>query len=108
MPGPALAVCEGDTVIVDVKNHLQTETTSVHFHGKKELSDLSHINFTKSLMKCQYVGEVSLFVYRKNKVGSTHSFSIQLIKMFDYITKVPKYSRQGHVRSTLHFFWKMT
>ena len=51
MPGPALAVCEGDTVIVDVKNHLQTETTSVHFHGKKELSDLSHINFTKSLMK---------------------------------------------------------
>ena len=40
MPGPAVAVCEGDTVIVDVKNHLQTETTSVHFHGKLSNSSL--------------------------------------------------------------------
>ena len=35
MPGPAVAVCKGDTVIVDVINTLGTETTSVHFHGEQ-------------------------------------------------------------------------
>ena len=35
MPGPAVAVCKGDKVIVDVINTLATDTTSIHFHGKK-------------------------------------------------------------------------
>ena len=38
MPGPAIAVCEGDMVEVDVINRLNTETTSVHFHGKNFVS----------------------------------------------------------------------
>ena len=33
MPGPPVAVCKGDTVVVDVINELETETTSIHFHG---------------------------------------------------------------------------
>ncbi len=35
MPGPPVAVCKGDQVIVDVYNHLHTETFSVHWHGKQ-------------------------------------------------------------------------
>ena len=34
MPGPPVAVCEGDLLSVEVNNHLHTETTTVHFHGK--------------------------------------------------------------------------
>jgi FtsP/CotA-like multicopper oxidase with cupredoxin domain len=33
MPGPAVMVCEGDHVTVDVINHLAAEVTSLHFHG---------------------------------------------------------------------------
>lgn len=33
MPGPTLEVCKGDTVIVDVENHLMGESTSIHWHG---------------------------------------------------------------------------
>ena len=35
MPGPAVTVCQGDTVVVDLENHLHTEVTSVHFHGEQ-------------------------------------------------------------------------
>ena len=34
MPGEPVIVCQGDTVVVRVKNKLHTETTSVHFHGE--------------------------------------------------------------------------
>ena len=33
-PGPAIEVCEGDTVVVTVHNELQNgESTSIHWHG---------------------------------------------------------------------------
>lgn len=33
MPGPSIEVCEGDQIVVDVKNHLLGESTSIHWHG---------------------------------------------------------------------------
>ncbi|OXA57027.1 L-ascorbate oxidase [Folsomia candida] len=33
MPGPAIRVCQGDTVVVDVKNNLYGEGTAIHWHG---------------------------------------------------------------------------
>ena len=35
MPGPAVVVCQGDTVVAEIINKLHTETTSVHWHGKQ-------------------------------------------------------------------------
>ncbi|KAF5297473.1 hypothetical protein FQR65_LT10009 [Abscondita terminalis] len=33
MPGPAVEVCLGDEIVVDVENHLLGESTSIHWHG---------------------------------------------------------------------------
>lgn len=33
MPGPAIEVCFGDTIVVDVQNHLMGDTTTIHWHG---------------------------------------------------------------------------
>ncbi|KAH8376771.1 hypothetical protein KR093_001265, partial [Drosophila rubida] len=33
MPGPAIEVCQGDQVVVDVKNNLLGESTTIHWHG---------------------------------------------------------------------------
>uniref|UniRef100_A0A7G3ARV2 Putative multicopper oxidase n=1 Tax=Lutzomyia longipalpis TaxID=7200 RepID=A0A7G3ARV2_LUTLO len=33
MPGPAIDVCQGDTIVVDVQNNLLGETTTIHWHG---------------------------------------------------------------------------
>lgn len=33
MPGPTVEVCFGDTVMVDVQNHLMGDTTTIHWHG---------------------------------------------------------------------------
>ena len=33
MPGPSIEVCVNDTIIVDVKNRLMSEGTTIHWHG---------------------------------------------------------------------------
>lgn len=34
MPGPAIEVCKGDRVIVDVTNMMSSDSTSMHWHGQ--------------------------------------------------------------------------
>ncbi|XP_066994423.2 uncharacterized protein [Anabrus simplex] len=36
IPGPTVEVCQGDTIIVDVQNHMMEETTSIHWHGQHQ------------------------------------------------------------------------
>ncbi|XP_034099549.2 uncharacterized protein LOC117564761 [Drosophila albomicans] len=38
MPGPAIEVCEGDQIVVDVKNNLLGESTTIHWHGLHQKS----------------------------------------------------------------------
>lgn len=33
LPGPSIEVCENDTIVVDVKNRLMSEGTTIHWHG---------------------------------------------------------------------------
>lgn len=33
MPGPAIEVCQGDQIIVDVRNRLMSDSTTIHWHG---------------------------------------------------------------------------
>ena len=37
LPGPAIQVCKGDSILVTVENSLHTfEGTSIHWHGLKQ------------------------------------------------------------------------
>ncbi|XP_044756692.1 laccase-4-like isoform X2 [Coccinella septempunctata] len=36
LPGPAIHVCHGDQVVVDVENGLASESTTIHWHGQKQ------------------------------------------------------------------------
>lgn len=33
MPGPAIEVCRGDTIVADIENSLMGDSTSIHWHG---------------------------------------------------------------------------
>ena len=46
MPGPPIAVCQNDIVVLDVVNEAGIETTTIHFHGK--LIDLNFMRFFTS------------------------------------------------------------
>ncbi|CAH0392144.1 unnamed protein product [Bemisia tabaci] len=37
VPGPPIHVCEGDTIKVDVYNHMASESTTIHWHGLRQL-----------------------------------------------------------------------
>ncbi|KAJ8683446.1 hypothetical protein QAD02_019238 [Eretmocerus hayati] len=36
IPGPSIEVCQGDTIIVDVRNNMLAESTTIHWHGVKQ------------------------------------------------------------------------
>jgi L-ascorbate oxidase len=37
MPGPAIIVCKGDTVVVNLENNMRSQrVTSIHWHGIKQ------------------------------------------------------------------------
>ncbi|XP_045468970.1 laccase-4-like isoform X1 [Harmonia axyridis] len=36
LPGPAIHVCHGDQVVVDVENDLGSDSTTIHWHGQKQ------------------------------------------------------------------------
>jgi FtsP/CotA-like multicopper oxidase with cupredoxin domain len=35
-PGPTIRAAQGDTVVVTVRNHLETENTGIHWHGIRQ------------------------------------------------------------------------
>ncbi|KAK9512200.1 hypothetical protein O3M35_000670 [Rhynocoris fuscipes] len=37
LPGPAIQVCEGDTVVVDLINSLPSGSTTIHWHGIRQM-----------------------------------------------------------------------
>ena len=58
MPGPPIAVCHNDIVLLDVLNEAGIETTTIHFHGK--LLDLNFMRFYTS-SRCLMISFFSIF-----------------------------------------------
>ncbi|XP_073980604.1 uncharacterized protein [Rhodnius prolixus] len=36
IPGPSIQVCQGDKIVVDLKNHLPSDSASIHWHGMRQ------------------------------------------------------------------------
>ncbi|XP_002067090.2 L-ascorbate oxidase [Drosophila willistoni] len=51
MPGPAIEVCEGDQIVVDVQNSLLGESTSIHWHGLHQKST-PYMDGTPHITQC--------------------------------------------------------
>ncbi|XP_065567197.1 uncharacterized protein LOC136031488 isoform X1 [Artemia franciscana] len=61
-PGPSIQVCEGDEVVVDVINHLPSESTSIHWHGQ-HMVGTPYMDGVPLLTQCP-IGPASSFRYR--------------------------------------------
>ena len=55
-------VCEGDEVVVDVINHLPSESTSIHWHGQ-HMVGTPYMDGVPLLTQCP-IGPASSFRYR--------------------------------------------
>ena len=52
IPGPALIVCQGDTLRINVTNHLNSfEATSIHWHGIKQFGT-PHMDGISLITQC--------------------------------------------------------
>jgi FtsP/CotA-like multicopper oxidase with cupredoxin domain len=80
MPGPAIKASWGDTVVVTVKNSLQNNGTSIHFHGVRQL-DNNMNDGVPSITQCPIApGESMTYTWVAENYGTSwyHShFAIQ-------------------------------
>ncbi|KAK9884426.1 hypothetical protein WA026_007273 [Henosepilachna vigintioctopunctata] len=58
LPGPLISVCHGDKVIVNVENHLLTDSTTIHWHGQK-VKDAPYMDGVPYISQCPILPESS-------------------------------------------------
>ena len=73
MPGPAVAVCKGDTVVTDIINNLAMETTTMHFHGE-HFEDNQYMDGTPFITQCPIYPMTTFRYIFKAKVTGTMFF----------------------------------
>jgi FtsP/CotA-like multicopper oxidase with cupredoxin domain len=80
MPGPTIKASWGDTVVVKVNNKLQTNGTSIHFHGVRQLNNNMN-DGVPSITQCPIApGESMTYTWVADNYGTSwyHShFAIQ-------------------------------
>ncbi|XP_043195467.1 laccase-1-like isoform X2 [Amphibalanus amphitrite] len=70
MPGPPVEVCEGDTIVVDLENHLGSETSSIHWHGMHQ-EGTQHMDGVPHVTQCpQLPGTVFRYTFRADNPGT--------------------------------------
>jgi FtsP/CotA-like multicopper oxidase with cupredoxin domain len=80
MPGPTIRASWGDTVVVTVKNSMQNNGTSIHFHGVRQLNNNMN-DGVPSITQCPIApGESMTYIWVAENYGTSwyHShFAIQ-------------------------------
>ncbi|CRL02097.1 CLUMA_CG015286, isoform A [Clunio marinus] len=70
MPGPNIEVCVNDTIIVDVKNHLMSEGTSIHWHGLHQ-RNTPYMDGVPQITQCAIpVGQIFRYTFRADNSGT--------------------------------------
>ncbi|KAH9236500.1 multicopper oxidase [Colletotrichum gloeosporioides 23] len=79
-PGPLIGACWGDTVIIHVRNHLQYNGTSIHWHGLRQWQTM-HMDGVNGLTQCPIApGSEFMYNWTAMQYGSSwyHShYSVQ-------------------------------
>ncbi|KAI0540529.1 multicopper oxidase [Xylaria digitata] len=80
IPGPTIEADWGDTVVIHVKNSMENNGTSIHWHGIRQLNNTDQ-DGVASITQCPVApGESTTYTWRATQYGTTwyHShFSLQ-------------------------------
>lgn len=71
MPGPVIEVCFGDTIVVDVVNHLMGDTTTIHWHGLHQ-RDTPYMDGVPFISQCGITPEQTFRYQFKADNAGTH------------------------------------
>ncbi|XP_037083792.1 laccase-1-like isoform X2 [Pollicipes pollicipes] len=70
MPGPPIEVCHEDTVVVDLENHLGSDTSSIHWHGLHQRGS-QFMDGVPHVTQCpQLPGTVFRYTFRAENPGT--------------------------------------
>ncbi|XP_065577924.1 uncharacterized protein LOC136038621 isoform X2 [Artemia franciscana] len=62
LPGPGIQVCKGDEIIVDIVNRLSSETTTMHWHGVRQVGT-AYMDGVPLVTQCP-ISPLTTFRYR--------------------------------------------
>ncbi|XP_012225378.2 uncharacterized protein [Linepithema humile] len=70
MPGPAIEVCEGDHVVIDVSNHMSGSDLSIHWHGLFQ-KGFQYYDGVPFITQCPIVEDTTFrYQWRANNPGT--------------------------------------
>lgn len=69
LPGPSIVVCRDDIVIVDVRNVAEGLSTSIHFHGMRQI-DTQWMDGVPYVTQCPIpYGSVFRYIFKADDGG---------------------------------------
>ncbi|XP_030755871.1 laccase-2-like [Sitophilus oryzae] len=71
MPGPAIEVCQNDLIVVDVENHLMSESTTIHWHGQHQLGS-PYMDGVPFVTQCPILPKTTFRYSFKAQQAGTH------------------------------------
>uniref|UniRef100_A0A1I8QBH6 Uncharacterized protein n=1 Tax=Stomoxys calcitrans TaxID=35570 RepID=A0A1I8QBH6_STOCA len=71
MPGPTIEVCQNDIVVVDAKNHLLGESTTIHFHGM-HMKETPYMDGVPHITQCPISPHTTFRYMFKAENSGTH------------------------------------
>ncbi|XP_055302470.1 uncharacterized protein LOC129568512 isoform X2 [Sitodiplosis mosellana] len=71
MPGPMIDICKGDTIVVDVENHLMGESTTIHWHGLQQY-ETPFFDGVPHVTQCPILPHTTFRYMFKADIAGTH------------------------------------
>ncbi|XP_014240578.1 laccase-5-like [Cimex lectularius] len=69
-PGPSIQVCKGDVIVVDVHNHLPSDSTSIHWHGIRHKNSPYYDGVPKVTQCPIHPGTTFRYIYNASEEGT--------------------------------------
>nr|AQS60677.1 multicopper oxidase 4 [Sogatella furcifera] len=102
LPGPSIQVCEGDTIVVDVKNGMGGSTITIHWHGLTQ-TGTPHMDGVPMITQCPILeNQVFRYTFKPDNPGTFfwHSHSgLQKLDGFEGSLIVRQPDNQQHYRN---------
>ncbi|XP_066596752.1 uncharacterized protein [Prorops nasuta] len=85
LPGPSIQVCKGDTIIVDVHNQIDGQSTSIHWHGLHQ-KGTPYFDGVPFITQCPIPGGTNFrYNFKADKSGSHFYHSHSNVQLVDGI-----------------------
>ncbi|KAJ8683451.1 hypothetical protein QAD02_019243 [Eretmocerus hayati] len=100
LPGPAIEVCTNDIIVVDVRNRMLAESTTIHWHGVKQ-EGTPYMDGVPFVSQCPiHAGETFRYTFKASSSGTyfwhSHTGSQRTDGLYGCLVVHPSFEEDVH------------